>query len=93
MSDPNIEEIVDSFEKKYPINYGNPYPHFVDGTPVATHIIQELRSSLKQIQERTAEICLEIVGSSVEAYHHEDENKERTALHGTYEMIKQKFNI
>lgn len=39
LKDQIIREAREEFEKKYPISYGNPFPHFID-TPVATHIMQ-----------------------------------------------------
>lgn len=44
-----VEEKVKEFQKQYPINYGNPYPHFVDGTPVATHIVQWIERTLTDL--------------------------------------------
>lgn len=54
-----IKKSGEEFEKEYPINYGNPFPHFIE-TPVATHILHFLTSTqiklLKVLKEEVEKV-------------------------------------
>src|SRR3990167_1613125 len=60
MKNKDEDVLREEFEKEYPINYGNPFPHFIE-TPVATHIIQWWLTKISQARleelERVKEIC------------------------------------
>lgn len=43
-------------------------------------------------QQALKEKILSVIGSTVEAYHHENEKIERTIAHEIYELVSQVFN-
>lgn len=54
--------------------------------------INNLRSLLTSQQQALKEKILSVIGSTVEAYHHENEKIERTIAHEIYELVSQVFN-